>query len=262
MGPWIERQSLIDSAKKFVQQHGLFLRRSGPRISSLVEIAVYNSIVEYYESLKFTVAAKNLGPKKSFLYKLSATGLAENYSYFLVEKDGVAFHVLHNISVQSAHNEHLYFTADVVVTEQNGATTARLASGRRHSFVANPDLVTFVEVKHLTPFPEVLFSFMGLVLEFMPSFVKETVILSDAGFRLSPTIAFTGPGSGHSERIQESLIQRYGINVVFGTSSTLGKLTAFDMMKKYRKPFRLFKTPRNPDPKFSICKLYEQLSRT
>ena len=236
MSPWIDRQVLIKNTRKFIESHGLFLRRNGPRISSLVEISVYNSIVQYYESLGFQVAGQNLGPKRSFKYKLTATGLAENHSYFTAMKEAATFHILHNIRIQSAHHDHLYFTADVVVANQNGATTLKLKNGRRHSFVANPDLVTFAEVKHLNPFPEVLFSFTGLVLEFMPGFIGKTYTLADSGDQLCPVIAFTGPASAHAEFVQEVLGERYGINISFGTSSTFGELTGFAAMKKYSKP--------------------------
>ena len=236
MSPWIDRKVLIKNTRKFVEAHGLFLRRNGRRISSLVEISVYNSIVQYYESLDFQVTGENLGPKRSFRYKLTATGLAENHSYFTAKKDSVTFHILHNIRIQSAHHGHLYFTPDVVVANENGATTTKLKNGRRHSFVANPDLVTFAEVKHLNPFPEVLFGFTGLLLEFMPGFVDKTYLIANSGNQLCPVIAFTGPGSAHVEVIQEELAKRYAINIVFSTSSTYGELSGFAAMKKYTKP--------------------------
>jgi hypothetical protein len=98
MAPWIERETLVKNAKKFVSTHGLFLRQNGSRISSLVEIAVYNSIVQFYQSLGFAVTGANLGPKKSFRYKLTSSGLTENYSYFVAVKDGVTFHILGHYS--------------------------------------------------------------------------------------------------------------------------------------------------------------------
>ena len=112
--------------------------------------------------------------------------------------------------MQSAHDNHLYFTADVVVTNENGATTKRLKSGKRHSYVANPDIVTFAEVKHINPFPEVLFNFMGLVLEFMPGFIEKRFVITNKGHSLCLIITFTGVGSDHTERIEESLSGRYG----------------------------------------------------
>src|SRR4051794_37734620 len=133
MGPWIDRRILVKNAKKFARNHGVFLRKNGRRISSLVEIAVYNSIVEHYKACGFSVSGENLGPERSFRYKLTASGLAENHSFFIARKEAASFQILHNIRIQSAHHDHLYFTADVCVTGEKGATTQRLQSGRRHS---------------------------------------------------------------------------------------------------------------------------------
>jgi hypothetical protein len=231
--PWVDRKMLLKNARSFVNSHGYFLRVNAKRISSLVEIAVYNSIVRYYESRGYEVEGENLGPKKSFRYKLTSAGLTENYSYFVARKDGFTFHIFHNVSLQSAHDNHLYFTADIVVTNERGATTKRLKSGRRHSYVAKADLVTFAEVKHLTPFPEVLFNFMGLVLEFMPGFVQNTHVLAPASDHPCPMITFTGAPSDHAERIQQSLSSRYGINIVFSTSRAHGQLAGCASLNRY-----------------------------
>lgn len=118
MRTWIDRSVLIEGAETFASRHGFHIRQNAKRISSLAEIAVYNSFVEFYVGSGFTVEAKNLGPKKSFKYKLSASGLNENFSYFRVTKDKTSFSIMHNTSVQSAHHRHLYYTADVVVLLQ------------------------------------------------------------------------------------------------------------------------------------------------
>jgi hypothetical protein len=253
MNPWIDRNLLIQNTKKFVQQYGYFFRMNAKRISSLVEISVYNSLVQHYESQGFQVAGANLGPKKSFKYKLTSSGLAENYSHFTAEKNGKVFQIMHNVSIQSAHDAHLYFTADVVVVEKNGATTQTLKSGRRHSFVANGDLVTFAEVKHINPFPEVLFNFTGLVLEFMPGLIEKRYDIQDSGDRLCPIITFTGVASEHSEKIQDSLTNRYGFNISFGTSKTRGKLTGFASMKRYAEKQKIASVVPFPVPKRRIA---------
>lgn len=238
MGPWIDRTTLITNAQLFVRTYGAFFRGNAKRISSLVEISVYNSIVAFYKREKFKVTGKNLGPGKSFRYKLTASGLTENYSFFVAKKDDVEVHLLHNISIQSAHDDHIYFTADVVVATHPGATTKRLKSNRRHSYVANKDLVTFAEVKHLNPFPEVLFNFTGLVLEFRPDLIDNGCSISQTGHQLCPIIAFTGVASDHSERIRDSLGSRYGINIVFGTSKSFGGIDGFDELNRYERVTR------------------------
>lgn len=235
MRPWIDRQTLINQAKAFVERNGYFLRNHANRISSLVEIAVYNSVVNYYQTCGFSLEAKNLGPKKSFRYKISSAGYTKNFSYFEATdpKSGSITCIFHNTKIQSAHHGHLYYTPDVAVCKDGGNTTTKLKSGRKHSFIVNKELLFFAEVKHLPPFPEALFSFTGLVQEFLPCFISGNVILDNAHLHLSPILVFTGVSSEHSETIRSELISRYGINIVFGTQTTHGQIANFSELKKY-----------------------------
>ncbi len=181
--------------------------------------------------------AKNLGPKKSFRYKVSSTGHTENFSYFeAVDRasDAVTC-IFHNTKIQSAHHEHLYYTPDVAVCSGHGSITVPMKSGRKHSFVLNSELLSFVEVKHLPPFPEALFSFTGLVLEFLPGFIQHKVMFDNKQVHLSPMLVFTGVPSDHSEKIREELTKRYGINIVYGTQNANGSIADFGDMTKYRR---------------------------
>ena len=224
----------MNRAKLFAKRHGSFLRVHAKRISSLVEIAVYNSIVEYYDKHGYTLSAVGLGPRKSFVYRLGTTGLIENFSYFVGERRGrKAVVILQNVKIQSAHHDHLYYTPDVVVCRRNAAVTEKLANGRRHSFIKNRGLITFIEVKHLVPFPEVLFSFSGLVQEFAPSFISGRVKTSRRKRHLTPMIVFTGAASRHSDTIKVELEARYGINVVYNTQKADGRIASFARLRKY-----------------------------
>lgn len=236
MKPWIDRDLLLSKAKAFARAHGAFLRKKGERISSLVEIAFYNSVVNYYKSNGFEMAGENLGPKKSFRYKLTANGLTQNYSYFRARKRKVDLRILTNTKIQSAYHDHIYYTPDVVITR--ATTTQELRSGRRHSFVAKEDLVSFGEVKHLNPFPEALFSFNGLILEFMPFIISQRCNVVPVGDSLCPMIAFTGPASDHCLRIKEELERRYGVNIVVGTYASCGGLHTGEPLKAYERKDR------------------------
>lgn len=235
MRPWIDRKVLIKEAKDFVRRNGYFLRQNAHRISSLVEVAVYNSIVEYYRTRGFMLEARNLGPKKSFRYKVSSTGLTRNFSYFRATEPttGAVVCIFHNTRIQSAHHAHLYYTPDVAVCDEDGNVTERLKSGRDHSYIVNAHLLTFAEVKHLPPFPEALFSFTGLVQEFMPGFIAGTIVLHPDEVHLSPILVFTGVSSEHNEKIRTELGKRYGINIVFGTQKSHGQIANFDELRKY-----------------------------
>jgi len=184
----------------------------------------------------YILRAMNLGPKKSFRYKASSTGYTKNFSYFTVTdvESGLIACIFHNTKIQSAHHLHLYYTPDVAVCTEQGNVTDKLKSGRKHSYIVNDKLISFIEVKHLPPFPEALFSFTGLVLEFLPNFINHTVVFDDKATHLSPMIVFTGVSSDHSETIRKELTTRYGINIVFGTQKSNGRIADFTNLKKYK----------------------------
>ena len=109
----------------------------------------------------------------------------------------------------------MYYTPDVAVCTLAGAVTAPQKNGKKHSYISRHGLITFVEVKHLIPSPELIFSFTGLVLEFLPKFTDGKVKPNTHGQHLAPAVVFTGVPSEHSERIRSSLMRRYGFNVIF-----------------------------------------------
>lgn len=245
MRPWIDRKVLIKEAKDFVQRNGYFLRQNAHRISQLVEVAVYNSIVDYYKTRGFILEARNLGPRNSFRYKVSSTGLAKNFSFFqaIDPTTGTVVCIFHNTKIQSAHHAHLYYTPDVAVCGDGGNVTETLKSGRDHSYIVNTHLLSFAEVKHLPPFPEALFSFTGLVQEFLPDFIAGTIVLHPDEVHPSPMLVFTGVSSEHNETIRTELGKRYGINIVFGTQKTHGQIANFDDLRKY-----VIKGPKRAGP--------------
>lgn len=235
MRPWIDRKVLIKESADFVRRNGYFLRQNAHRISQLVEVAVYNSIVDYYRARGYALQAENLGPKNSFRYKISSAGLAKNFSFFKATcpTSKAVICIFHNTKIQSAHHDHLYYTPDVAVCADSGSVTQKLKSRRDHSFILNTHLLSFAEVKHLPPFPEALFSFTGLVQEFMPAFIAGAVLVDSEHVNLSPMLVFTGVSSEHSETIRTELGRRYGINIVFGTQKTNGRVADFDVLRKY-----------------------------
>ena len=235
MPPWINREALIRSATDFAQSNGYFLRSYANRISGLVEIAVYNSVLEYYKNSNYTLQLQNLGPKQSFRYKSSPAGLIENFSFFIAthSETGDVVSIVPNTKIQSAHHEHLYYSPDVVICSVVSAITVPLQNGKRHSYIENTGLITFIEVKHLTPFPEILFSFTGLLLEFSPAFVFRRITTSKDLVHLTPSIVFTGVASSHVRTIQTELTQRYKINIIYNTQATNGSIVNINNLLKY-----------------------------
>jgi len=236
--PWKDRKDLLKDLSSFVHRKGAFFKQNSKRMSDLFEMTVYNDAVRYYRRKKYSITIHNLMSDGTFQYKLSTSGLSTNFSYFVAEKtfkDGeekVEIH--HNLKVQSSHDNHIYYTADVSVCRENGVSTQKQKNGRKHSFIENDNLITFFEVKNMNPFPEILFSFSGIVLEVMPDFITSKKYTIGKKYKhLTPSIVFSGTGGEHVEQVADILSLRYGYNVIRGLYLNKGKIYSMDKLNTY-----------------------------
>ena len=237
--PWKDRKELLKDISSFTMRNGAFFKQNSKRMSDLFEMSVYNDAVKFYKRKKYTITICNLMRDGTFKYKLSTAGLSGNFSYFMAEKtvrgkivSSIEIH--HNIKLQSYYDNHMYYTADVSVCTADGITTKEQSSGRRHSYIENKNLITFFEVKNMNPFPEVLFSFSGIVLEVLPEFITGGKITIGTKLQhLTPSIVFSGSGSSHVEYVADRLSARYRYNVIRGLYLHKGKIYSLDKLNTY-----------------------------
>lgn len=237
--PWKDRTELLKDISSFTGRNGGFFVQNSKRMSDLFEMSVYNDAVKFYRRKKYKITICNLMSDGTFKYKLSTAGLSDNFSYFKAErvvrnelKDSIEIH--HNIKIQSAHDDHIYYNADVSVSSCDGVSTEKQTNNRRHSFIKNCDMITFFEVKNMNPFPEVLINFSGLVLEFKPEFITgKSISISKNKSHLTPALVFSGTGSQYAESLADKLSKRYGYNVIRGLYSNKGKIYSFKNLNTY-----------------------------
>jgi hypothetical protein len=239
--PYKDRKLLLHDINSFISRNGATFRQLAKRMSDLFEMSVYNDIVKYYTRKKYEIKIVRLERDGTFKYKLSTSGLKENFSYFECSKPTfknkkrtiLEIEIHHNLKIQSAHDEHIYYTADISVCQKDGTVTKMQSNGRKHSFVKNDKLINFFEVKNLNPFPEVLFGFSGLVLEVMPGFITGTTKPSSPGEHLTPSIVCSGLGGSHVKKVSESLSSRYGYNVISGLYAHKNQIYSFKNLNEY-----------------------------
>lgn len=233
--PWVDKSELIKDIKDFIEKSGGFFRQNANRMSDFFEMAAYNSIVTFYKEKGYGIQPVNL-KKGIFRYKLSPSGIAENFSYFIAQKDGYdAVEIHHNLKVESAHENHIYYTPDISVCWNKGAITVTQKNKRRHSYIPKDKAISFFETKHHNPFPELLFNFSGLVLEIMPGLIEKKLKCCsiDDGNRdcdsghLTPGIIISGILNDYTKKIRDSLMQRYKYNIFTGTYRHRGKIKSF-----------------------------------
>jgi len=234
--PYKDKELLIDEIKLFVNSHNAYLANHSKRISDYFEMICYNNTVKFYKKNRYKVAIKNLDSENNFVYKLQPTGIPSNFSYFQVIKRYYSrvfsFEIHHNLAIESAWQENIYFTPDVAVIQSNTikSKTGFYKNSNRFSYCENKSLQTFIEAKHLNPFPELLFSFCGLVLEMMNEAIQGGDF-EKMPIHISPSLVLSGNGNRHTKRIRDSLMKRYNVNIIFGLFFNPTQMHSSDVCK-------------------------------
>ena len=224
--PFKKVEDFENEINDFLRRNKTFISNQGSRISDYFEMSCYNYIVRYYQNHGFELKVKNLIARK-FKYKLSPNGYPENFSFFEIScpvdnenfQMKICFEIHHNLTVQSGFQDDIYLTPDISVINKDSIISENdhylvKNSTKKFCYVANKDLQTFCEVKNFTPFPELLFNFIGLFNELKShSLSKEWHI--EAPKHLSPSLMISGKGNIHTDKIKHSLEKRYGVNLFF-----------------------------------------------
>lgn len=203
--------------KEFANKYRITLAEHSKRISEYFEMTCYNLIVRYYDKKGYSMDAQNLQGGK-FKFKCSPKGHLQNFSYFKASKVGIdgkkyQFYVFHNATAQSAYDEKVFTTPDIVVAkdEKPAETTDYYTTKYKLTYIPNDKLITFCEAKHLSPFPELMVSFIGTVNELKPECLDDS-IPHFASDHIAPSMMMSGTLSKSTTRIKDSLEGRYYVN--------------------------------------------------
>lgn len=221
--PYKDASILIRDIESFLSRHSSLFRSQGTRISHFFEMSCYNYVVKFYETNGFKVTPQNL-QRGTFRYKISAVGNPENFSHFLVSKKVketlYEFEIHHNLSIECAYEKDIFYTADISVIKKGSIERIDPPTySVKRSCCKSVNLETFFEVKHLSPFPELLFSFTGIPDSFLIKEHRSKIIQ-----HLAPSLLMSGRANFHSEKIKSYLEKRYSINIIlnlFGTPSAV-----------------------------------------
>lgn len=116
--PFKDASILVKDIESFLKSHSSLFKFQGNRISHFFEMNCYNYVVKFYENDGFNVVPQNL-QQGIFKYKISAAGKPENFSHFLVSKNikgkQYDFEIHHNLSIECAYENDIFYTADISV---------------------------------------------------------------------------------------------------------------------------------------------------
>jgi len=244
--PFLDRQVLIAEIKTFAGRYNAYVKTQTKRMSDYYEMSAYNEIVRYYKKKRYVLSPMNL-KKGEFKYRLSPTALKGTCSYFSAIRGfgrgtgaiRVALEIHHGLRIQSACDNYLFYNADIAVC-QSGAVCSRWVNNRQTDFIHNAGLISFFEIKNYVPFPEILYNFSGLLLEFMPKFVNGTVLVNQFNpnavnntRHLCPGMFFSGSTNDNTRRIVYALQNRYNHNFIMGLAYSKGKIPLLMALKEY-----------------------------
>lgn len=212
--PYKDKALLLSSIRSFLNRNGAVFRQQGTRVSEFFEMCCYNNVVEFYRQKQFTITPHQLDKSGDFLYKIKPNGSHENFSFFRVSKQirntVWEFDVHHNLQIECAHQNGLFYTADVAVVTAGGVERKRVDAYRqKRSYCPSNRVQTFFEVKHMSAFPELLFSFTGILTNFLElnGRIKQPV-------HIAPALLISGNLNSHTDAISAYISTRYDGNVL------------------------------------------------
>lgn len=203
--------------KDFSNRYKVMLAEHSKRISDYFEMTCYSLVIRFYERKGYELSVQNLQSGK-FKFKCSPTGLLKNFSYFKatrLDRQGNedVVYIYHNATSQSAFDEKVFTTPDIVVSKTNTPSETKdyYATRKTLSYIPNDELVSFCEAKHLSPFPELMINFMGTVHELKPECVNDDAEHLESD-HIAPSLMMSGSFGKPTRRIQESFEKRYYVN--------------------------------------------------
>lgn len=216
--PFKDAAEFEKDLKDFANKYRITLAEHSKRISDYFEMTCYNLIIRYYEEKGYTLEVENL-QKGNFRFKCSPVGYLDYFSYFKASKtdyygDKVVVYIFHNATAQSAFDDKVFTTPDIVVSKSDipDVTTDYYLTKRKLTYISKENLVTFCEAKHYTPFPELMINFIGTVHELKPNCITNDVGEEIDSDHIAPSLLISGTFGKQTRRIQKSFERRYFVN--------------------------------------------------
>lgn len=217
--PFKSQALLEKEIRSFVRKYKTTVVNQSIRISDYFEMSCFNYIVRFYELNGFSVSVENL-INGQYRYKCSVTGIQSNFSHFKVSilqgSAQLQFEIQHNLAIQSSFDKELFTVPDISIIKTATVKTTKdyYDTNTTFSYVDNPDMMSFCEVKNYTPFPELIFSFIGVVNELKRSIVTKRV-KPNLPSHIAPCLMISGKPNKQANKIKASLEARYHVNILY-----------------------------------------------
>ena len=216
---WVK--DIENAIASFADKYSTIYARKERELSASFEIGCLHALTDFYESSS-DLSVENLIDGK-YRYLTTPSGNPINFSFIKGVSGDSTFEIRQQVRIKSHIAEDIAFTPDIVVlkkeAEIKGITDPDYASGKRRFFYANSsDVIAAHECKSTNPFPELLISFIGMLVaghKWLSS-TTDTDKINESGIHLAPSMFIGGTASGVHKRMVDSMEKSMPINIILG----------------------------------------------
>lgn len=206
---------------KFSEKYKFTYEKKERELSASFEIGCLHALTDFYER-RSRLTPKNL-VNGTYRYLTTPNGNPANFSYIEGQAGVELFEIRQQVRVMSHLAKDVAFTPDMVVIKRNaeisGATDPDYAAGRRKFFYVNAaDVIAAHECKSTNPFPELLISFVGMLVaahQWLASPTDRSKI-DPNGNHLAPSLFVGGTASGIHRRMVTAMEGTMPVNIILG----------------------------------------------
>jgi hypothetical protein len=221
--PWVAKvESMI---RTFASSHSMAYAKSEREISASFEIGCFHALIDFY-SANFSVEPCNLTDSNEYRYLTTPSGNPANFSFVRLKHTEGEYELRQQVRVRSHLHDDISFTPDLLVVNSGANIYAErdtdYAGGKRSFYtVKSSDVIAAHECKSMNPFPELLVSFIGMLIaahDWLESSTDRTA-LSAEGLHLAPSLFVGGTARALHIRMVKALEAVYPINIILGLHS-------------------------------------------
>ncbi len=193
-------------------EHKADLTSFGLRVNQTFEAAIFAKTINWHKGNGWSIRIKNpkRKGKETFKLKFSTRGAPGKYTYAICRNNDREIEIRHQLRVRTKHQPASGRTANICCDIAIIKRQTDLDKMPTDFAIVNDDLVSFGEVKHMSAFPELIASFIGLVHELYPARLGEKKEKDSTGSNtsLSPFLYLSGYLAGTAEALSESIQDR------------------------------------------------------
>lgn len=236
---WVS--SVQAEVRKFSRSFGMIYRSTKRERSASFEIGCFHLLLNNYFGI-MELVPQNLTKENEFRYLTTPNGNPSNFSWIqaVSRADKQTYQIRQQVRIQSHWGKDIAFCPDLVVLKPDSKITnvkdPDYANGKRSFYsVDSSQVVAAHECKSLSPFPELLVSFIGM-FEAAHGWFKageDSKYTNDEGEHLAPCLFVGGDARPIQRRMIEALEDAFPINIVTGLHWSQFKLERGSGRAKY-----------------------------